>query len=129
MSLCLERLRRAWRDRAGAAAVEFAMVASAFIILILGGFYAAIMFFVASSMQFAVEAGARCASVNSTVCSSGASTVSYVQSRYLASAAATPTFASSTAACGHNVTGSVTYVLSTGFGRVSVPLTASACFP
>ena len=63
-----EMFRNGWRARDGAAAVEFAITASAFIVMVMGGFYAAIMFFVATSMQFAVEAGARCASINTTVC-------------------------------------------------------------
>jgi Flp pilus assembly protein TadG len=120
---------RFWRDRDGAAAVEFAVTASAFIVMVMGGFYAALIFFVASSMQFAVEAGARCASVNTTVCSSSSSTVSYVQSQFMATSVATPTFTSSSASCGHNVTGSVTYVMTLPTGAVSVPLSAAACFP
>ena len=55
--------------------------------------------------------------------------MTYVQSQYLASTAATPTFTASNATCGHNVTGTVTYVLKTTAGSFNVPLSASACFP
>jgi Flp pilus assembly protein TadG len=101
----------------------------AFFMLIIGGFYSAGLLHMVSSMQYAVQAGARCASVNSAVCASPASTVTYVQSRFTATGAATPTFASSTAACGHSVTGTVTYVLDIGLSKINVPLSASACFP
>ena len=101
----------------------------AFFMLIIGGFYMAGLLYVTSSMQYAVEAGARCASVSTTICTSAATTVTYAQSHFLAAGATTPTFASSTASCGHNVTGTVTYVLDIGLSKINVPLSAAACFP
>ena len=123
------RIRGVGNNRSGATAVEFAMVLPAFMLLIVGGFSTASLLYVASSMKYAVEVGARCAAVNTTVCSDSTSTVSYVKSHFSASGAATPTFTSTTAACGHNVAGNVTYVIDTGLGKINVPVSAAACFP
>lgn len=120
-------LRRIRHDERGATIVEFALVAPAFLMLIVGGFYLSMLGFAASNMRYAVEAGARCASVNTTVCSSNSTTVTYTQSRFNGSF--TPTFVSSTATCGHLVTGSMTFVLDTGIKKISIPLTARSCFP
>jgi len=121
--------RRFWPDRDGGAAIEFALVLPAFLMLVVGGLFTAQLLFVESSMQYAVEEGARCASVKTTVCPDNASTLSYVQSRFDAAGSATPTFTSTTAACGHRVSATVTFPLDTGLAKIDVPLSASACFP
>ena len=118
----------AWRDSAGTTAVEFAMVAPAFIALIVGSIYASQMVYETSSMRFASEAAARCAAVNTTTCSSAATTQSYAASHYYGPSP-TPTFTATSATCGQNVSASATFSLFTGLASVSVPLSASACYP
>ena len=129
MKAFAQHLTRVWTDRSGGAAIEFALVLPAFLMLVVGGLFTAQLLFVESSLQYAVEEGARCASIKTTVCSDSASTLSYVQSHFDAAGSATPTFTSTTAACGHSVVGTVTFALDTGLTKIDVPLSASACFP
>lgn len=121
--------RLSLRDETGNAAVEFALIFPAFLLLLVGGFYVSLMLFAASSMQFAVEAGARCASINSTTCSNSTTTIAYTKTRFTALGGNVPTFTSTSATCGHQVSGSMTYVMRTGFTKINVPLSAKACFP
>ena len=79
-------------------------------------------------MHFAVEAAARCASAIPTVCNSSATIVAYANSRYFG-AFTTPTFSYVAAACGNQVSASVTYTLNAGMYTQSVPLSATSCFP
>ena len=127
--MSLRRVIRWARDRAGATALEFALVLPPFVMLVFGGFYSAGLYFVASSMQNAVDAGARCAAINTSVCKDSTTTVTYVKSQFAASSVITPTFTATSPACGQQVTGTVTYVLDTGLSRISVPLSATACYP
>ena len=86
--------------------------------LVVGTFYLCMALYLVASMHFAVEDGARCASVNSTTCGSASAIVKY-----------TPTFTYAAAACGNSVSASVTYVANLGVTSVSVPITAKARYP
>jgi Flp pilus assembly protein TadG len=123
------KLRRGVSDETGAAAVEFALVLPAFLALILGVVFTTQMIFAEASLHDATEAAARCASVQTTVCTSNATTQTYAQGKYMGPAYPAPSFVSVTATCGHSVTGSITYSLNLGMTRFSVPLSAAACFP
>jgi hypothetical protein len=80
-------------------------------------------------MHYAVEEGARCASVRKTVCSDEDATIAYTKAHYFGPGGV-PTFAyDPAAACGHSVTASISYVVNMGLKTVSVPITAAACFP
>ena len=113
----------------GATAVEFAMVLPAFIALIVGGLYACLGLFTSASLQYAVEKAARCASVNSTTCSSSATTIAYAQSAYFGPTAPAASFTYATGGCGYTVNGSVNFNFDFGLKNVAVPISASACFP
>ncbi len=128
MRRSLSRLLGFRRRQDGGAALEFALVLPAFIMMIIGGMYAGMAVFTVSAMHYAVEAGARCASVKTTVCTSSDTIVTYTQSHY-AGPAVTPTFAYSTAGCGHTVTGTVTYTLDIGTKTFSIPLSTASCYP
>lgn len=128
MRRALARLRAFRRRTDGGAALEFALVLPAFIMMIVGGIFAANAVFTVSAMHFAVEDGARCASVQTTVCTDSASTVAFTQTHY-AGPAVSPTFSYSTGGCGHTVSGTVTYNLDIGTRKISVPLSTSSCYP
>jgi hypothetical protein len=121
-------LSRATRDARGTAAVEFAIVGPIFLTLTVGMIYVCMLMFSMASMQYAVEEGARCASVKTLVCTSNATTVTHTQNAYYGPVIS-PTFNSTTAGCGHQVTGSATFSLNVGLWRTSVPLSATSCFP
>ena len=114
-------------DRRGVTALEFAFIAPLVIILQLGTIYVALMMFSVSSLEYAAQEGARCASVQTSVCSSIASTTNYTATRYFG--VGTPVFTPTTTSCGNLVSASLSFSLKTGFDNYVVPLSAVACFP
>jgi hypothetical protein len=70
--------------------------------------------FLVGSLHFAVEDGARCASVKTTICKDATSTIPYTQGRYLGPNVS-PTFTYASATCGNSVSGSVSYSSGTHF--------------
>lgn len=122
------KLSSLYRNREGTTAVEFALVAPVFIALIFGTIGVSLAVFLIGSLHFAVEDGARCASVKTAICSDAATTIAYTQSRFLGPNVS-PTFTYAAAACGNSVTGSVSYTMDVGFRRFVIPISASACFP
>jgi Flp pilus assembly protein TadG len=127
MTRMLKQLRRLG-DTSGAAALEFAIVGPVFILFMIGTVYTCMMLFAESSMQYAVEAGARCASIQTTVCTSSSTTTTYAQNAYYGPLIS-PTFTYATPACGHQVNSTVTFGYNFGYLNLSVPLTATACYP
>ena len=116
-------------DERGTTAVEFAIVGPVFILLVIGILYLCMCLSVVGSMHYAVEEGARCASVRTTVCTDQTSTVTYTNNHYFGPSAL-PTFTyNATAACGHSVSGSINYVLDLGLKQIAFPISAAACFP
>jgi Flp pilus assembly protein TadG len=115
-------------DQQGTTAVEFAIIAPVFIALLIGTFALCIALFLIGSLHFAVEDGARCASVKTTICSDAATTVAYTQSRYLGPDVS-PTFTYAAAACGNSVTATISYSMNVGFKTFVIPISATACFP
>ena len=111
----------------GATAVEFALVTPAFLALVLGGLSACVLMYSTVSLQDAAEQGARCFSVDTATCGGVSAAQTYAQGFYHGVGA--PTFAASTPACGHQVTATLTLQLAAVLTNVTVPLTASACFP
>ena len=126
MGNLLESLRR---DQQGTTAVEFGIVAPVFIALLLGTMGLCVALFLIGSLHFAVEDGARCASVKTTICADGPTTVAYTQSRYLGPSGVTPTFTYAAAACGNSVSASITYSVNVLFKTLVIPISATACFP
>ena len=120
---------RSLRDNSGTTVVEFAMVCPPFIAMVVGTLYMCLLFYGVSSLQFAVEDAARCASVNTTVCTDSATTITYAQSRYKAAGVLNATFASTSPACGHSVTATANYVFNFGVKKVTFPVSAAACYP
>jgi Flp pilus assembly protein TadG len=117
-----------FKDNSGTTAIEFAIVAPVFLGLLVGMLYLCLALFSASSLHYAVEEGARCASVKTTICTSPLTTVAYAQNAYYG-AAISPTFNYSTAACGKQVTGTANFTANLMLTTVTIPMSASACFP
>jgi K+-transporting ATPase c subunit len=118
-----------FEDQRGTTAIEFAIVGPVFILLLIGIIYLCMCMSVVASMHYAVQEGARCASVKTTVCTDQTSTVTYTQNHYFGPSAL-PTFtANAAAACGHSVSGSISYVVDLGLRQITVPIAAAACFP
>lgn len=111
----------------GTTAVEFGLVLPALAALIVGGLYTGLLVYSASGLHHAVEQAARCYSVNASRCGSSAAAQSYAQSLYYG--IDSPTFTATTGGCGHQVSATVTIAFSAVVTNMSVPLTATACFP
>jgi Flp pilus assembly protein TadG len=112
----------------GTTAVEFAIVAPVFIALLIGTLTLCVGLFLIGSLHYAVEEGARCASVKTTICSNAATTVAYAQNHYFGPNVS-PTFTFAAAACGNSVSASINYSMNVGFRTFVVPISATACFP
>jgi Flp pilus assembly pilin Flp len=121
-------VRSLCRSEDGTTAVEFAIIAPVFILLLLGTIGLCFALFLIGSLHYAVEDGARCASVKTTICSDSATTIAYTQSRYLGPNVS-PTFTYASAACGNSVSGSISYSMNIGFRTFVIPISATACFP
>jgi Flp pilus assembly protein TadG len=118
-----------WSNNLGTTAVEYALVAPVFIGLVVSAFYFYMALFLVGSLHYAVEEGARCASVKTTVCSDSSTTISYTKSHYFGPAVS-PTFTyNANLACGNSVSASVNFVANLGLQSVTIPVSASACFP
>ena len=115
-------------DEQGTTAVEFAIIAPVFIALLIGTMALCLALLLVGSLHFAVEDGARCASVKTTICSDGPTTIAYTQSRYLGPNVS-PTFTFAAAPCGNSVSASINYSMNVGFRTFVVPISATACFP
>jgi Flp pilus assembly pilin Flp len=120
-----------WSNDRGTTAVEYALVAPIFIGLVVSAFYFYMALFLVGSLHYAVEEGARCASVKTTVCSDESTTIAYTKSHYFGPAVS-PTFTYKPdpyPPCGNYVSASVNFVANIGLQSVTFPITASACFP
>jgi Flp pilus assembly pilin Flp len=117
-----------WSDEDGTTAVEFAMVAPVFITLVIGILYLCLTLFTVGSLHYAVEEGARCASVKTTVCTDATTILAYTKNHYFGPGTS-PAFTYAAATCGHSVSASTNYVMDLGLKRITVPISATACFP
>jgi hypothetical protein len=86
---------------------------------------------IVGSLHFAAESAARCASANTTTCSSASTIQSYALNQYHGeSLGVTNPFTYSATGCGNTVSASYAYSLTIPlFGTYSLPLSATACFP
>jgi len=122
------RPRNILDDTSGTSAIEFAFVGPVFLLLVIGMMYGCMLLYSMASLHYAVEEGARCASVKATVCTGSATTIAYAQTAFNG-AAITPTFTYATPACGKAVTGTANFTFNMGVTSWNVPLSATACYP
>jgi TadE-like protein len=113
----------------GATAVEFAILAPIFIMLLVGTVSGGLLMSAASSLNYATERAARCFSVSVGQCPDAPTTQTYALGLYSGPSSPAPTFTASTPACGHQVIGGVSFTLDAGVAQWSIPLSATACFP
>ncbi len=116
------------RRSGGTTAVEFALVLPCFLALTVGTVNACIALYANSALHFAVDDAARCMSVKTNVCDNAADTQTYAAGNYNGPAIS-PSFVATTTSCGNQVTGTVTYQLNAIVTNLSVPLSATACYP
>ena len=115
-------------DLRGATAVEFGLSAPAFLVLVFGIIEGGFMLWTQFSLQHGVEMGARCGSVNKTLCPGNTAIQTYAAANAYGLNPPVSTFTVSTPSCGTQVSASYAFPMVTGlFG--SMTLTAQSCFP
>ena len=116
------------RDRAGSTAVEFAIILPCFLALTFGTINLCVALYANTSLHYAVDDAARCMSVRTTTCDNAADTQTYATNHYNGPSLAT-SFTATTTTCGNQVTGTATFQLNAILANISVPLSATSCFP
>jgi Flp pilus assembly protein TadG len=116
-------------NRDGSTALEFALTAPAFFLLVIGGTQVGLLCWAQLALQQGSEAAARCASVNKTQCGSTTQIQTYASAKSFGLTPAKSTFTVSTQPCGNMVQANYIPPFLNGFVMSSVTLKASACFP
>jgi Flp pilus assembly protein TadG len=121
-----------WRvpGERGAAAVEFAIVLPILLLCLLGLIEFARAIWTQATLDYAVQAAARCAAVNLVICGTAAQTQRYAVAQTPGLSLPTSDFTVTTQTCGVQVTASLPYAfLVPALLPYSLTLNASACFP
>jgi hypothetical protein len=120
----------ATRAQIGRLSVETAIVLPVFLLFLFAIIEAGLLFWTQSSLQFAVEAAARCAVVDKTNCGSTGAIQSYAASQVVGLTVPSASFDVSQPSCGHQV--SISYPFSfivSGLYSGAMTLNAKSCHP
>jgi Flp pilus assembly protein TadG len=120
-----------WRDERGATALEFAILAPVFFLIIFGIIAFGLLFWTQVGLQHGAAMAARCASNNTTLCPNGnpSAVTNYAMQQALGLSLPASTFTYSTPACGNQVSASLAFVFPDILNLRPLTLTAQACFP
>ncbi len=124
------RLAALAKARDGATAVETAIVLPAFLLFIFAIIEAGLLFWTQSTLQFAVEAAARCAVVNTTQCGSASAIQTYAAAQATGMTIPSSSFSVTQPVCGYQV--SISYPFSfivTELFSGTITLNATSCHP
>ena len=125
-----ERLVGFAKARDGTTAVETAIVVPVFLLLLFAVIEAGLIFWTQTTLQFAVEAAARCAAVNTTQCGSASAIQSYAASQTPGMTVSGSSFIPSTQSCGSQVSISYTFnFIVSGLFPGTMTLNATSCHP
>lgn len=124
----LPKLSAVLSDDQGSFAVEFGLIAPAFLLFIFGAIEGGLALWTQSSLQYAVEQAARCAVVDPTDCGTTAQIQSYAAAKVYGQSLSSTVFSvNSAAACGTQISASLPFQALVI--PISVTLTASSCRP
>jgi Flp pilus assembly protein TadG len=115
----------------GTTAVETALVLPAFLLLLFAIIEAGFLFWTQTTLQSAVEAAARCAVVNSTLCGSTSAIQTYAASQAYGMTISSSSFSVSQPSCGYQVSISYSFnlIVTRLFSTSAITLTAKSCHP
>lgn len=116
-------------DISGATALEFALCAPAFFMLVMGIVELGLLVWTQLALQQGVEAAARCASINKNACANSSQIQAYAAAQSYGLSLPATTFTVSTLSCGNMVQASYLPSYLPSFPIPTPTLTASACFP
>jgi Flp pilus assembly protein TadG len=122
------KIRSFIADIQGTSAVEFALTAPIYLLMLSVFIMGALLLWTQLGLQHGVESAARCASINPAMCGTDEAIQSYAASKAFGLTVRPSVFTSSKPSCGNQVTAS--YVIPFNlYGLPSPTLTAQACFP
>ncbi len=124
-------LAKILRDQKGASALEFALTAPVFFLLIFGVIELGLMLWTQIGLQHGAEMAARCASINSTACptSNPSAIANYATQQAYGVPVLASNFSYSTPPCGSQVNASYLFQFPEIMNMGPVTLIAQACFP
>lgn len=123
-------LRRVQSDRSGVVALEFAMVAPALFVLIMGGIEAGRIMWTQSALEMSVAQAARCYAWQVSTCSTTTATKTFAATVAPQLRFSSSVFSVNLTTCGAQVTATYPYqFIASGLFPLKPKLTASACFP
>ena len=126
------RLAALTKARDGTTAVETALVLPAFLLFIFAIIEAGFLLWTQTTLQFAVEAAARCAVVNSTLCGTTSAIQTYAASQAVGMTISSSSFSVSTTSPGCYYQVSISYpfsIIVTHLFTNTITLTAKSCHP
>jgi Flp pilus assembly protein TadG len=122
------RRRGFWRDEAGAALVEYALVLPALLALVFGVMQLGGMAWTQEALNYAVQEAARCAVVRPDLCGTPDAIQQYAAGQALGLTVPANAFSVTPDTCGTDVRASLPYgFILSPFNTAPVQLTAEAC--
>jgi Flp pilus assembly protein TadG len=126
----MRALCRFGRAEDGAGAVEFAIIVPILMSVFFGIFEFGRALWTQGVLDYAVEQAARCASINTTTCSSVSTIQTFAAAQTTPLNLATSIFTVTTPTCGHQVAASYPFAfVATGLFSYSLTLTSTSCYP
>jgi Flp pilus assembly protein TadG len=124
-------MRRSFRrDERGVTAVEVAITAPVFFLVLFAIIEGGLMLWTQLGLQHGVQLAARCAGVNTTLCGSDSAVKSFASQQALGVNPDPSIFTVTNAACGKQVTANYTFNFTVAYvGLPSIALSAQSCFP
>lgn len=117
-------------DARGASAVEFAITAPIFCMLLVGIVEGGMLLWAQIGLQHGTQMAARCATIDTSVCGSADQIQSYAAQQSYGLNPPSSTFTFSAAACGNQVSASYQFsLISNYFGMPALQIRAQSCFP
>ena len=118
------------RDRTGATAVEFALTVLPLLLLLCGIPEFGRLLWTQTTLHFAVEAAARCGSIDAVQCGSTGAVQNFAAAHAVGIGLSPAAVAVTAASCGTAVSASYPFqFVVTGFFPYAITLTAQTCFP
>jgi Flp pilus assembly protein TadG len=117
-------------DQRGASAVEFAVTAPVYFLILFAIIEAGLLLWTQLGLQHGAQSAARCAAIDTTTCNTSSAIQAYAAQKSFALNPPSSIFVVQTLGCGVNVSADYTYnFLSNFFKLPTLSLHAKACFP
>ena len=124
------KMARAWIDERGTTAIEFGLTAPAFFAILFGIFELGLIMWTQAGLQHGAEMAARCASINTILCSDQTATQNYAAQEAFGLSPSPSNFTVSTQACGTLVSATFSFHILTHYvDGPTLALNAQSCFP